>query len=70
MDRMAELEERYHRLHRRAVEIRQWLATIAAAPEGANLDELNRARAMLAQGEIEKVAILREIEAIEDRLLD
>jgi hypothetical protein len=46
--RMAELEARYHVLHRRAVEIRQWLATI----------------------EIERAAILRECEEIEDRLLD
>ncbi len=68
--RMAELEERYHVLHRRAVAIRQRLATIAADPEGASQDELRRARAMLEQGEIERAAILREIEQIEDRLLD
>jgi hypothetical protein len=68
--RMAELEERYHVLYRRAVEDRKWIGTLATDPEGSRQDELNRARAMLEQADRERAAILRAIEAIEDRLLD
>ena len=68
--RMAELEQRYHVLYRRAVELRQRLSIIQTNPESSSKDELGRARAMLERADIERAAVLREIEEIEDRLVD